>query len=174
MTGIRHLALALAGLVSAPAVGAADDGVLARLAARLDQGDGTQMQAAYAACILGKGNPEATIALFTAKGWRRDDTAKAGRVTLSPGTDALYATVAMDGSFCDVTSLATGTDDALSVLNDLTRTAALPVGPADVMSTCLAMTLGPEIVAEVLSGGSDPVCASDTDSAVRIHFALAT
>lgn len=144
----------------------AQDAALMRLVADLDKPE-LALLGSYAACLAGQGDVQATAGLFTAKGWTRYDESEMGLITLTPATGEIYVTLASDGSFCDVASETTGTVVALGSVQGLATAAGLPVENLETGSDCAAVSLGPRAFAEINSSGNDPVCQSETTSAVR-------
>jgi hypothetical protein len=163
---MKHLTLALT-LLATPTF-AQDNAILVHMTRDLDKPE-KALRAAYAACIAGNGQVEATARPFTENGWTRSDDTEMGLITLTPAEGDLYVTLAADGSFCDVASESQGTDAALSSIQILSGAAGLPVEMLETGGECLAASIGMGMV-EIMSSGNDPVCLSETTSAARFFF----
>lgn len=166
---IRPLALVALAVMVAPAF-AQDAAMLQHMTGDLDKGDTPKtLRAAYAACMLGAGDLEATAGIFTDAGWAREDDPEMGLTSLAPPGAEPAILMASDGSFCDVATETLGTDTALSTLQILSGVAGVAPESVDVPTGCLAFRLG-STLAEISSTGNDPVCQSETTSAVRFTF----
>ncbi len=124
---------------------------------------------AFAACIVGDGDPETTAALFTDAGWVRQDDDEMGVVELS-ADPAFYVTLYDAGRICSVGSSADSTHKATFTLQTLANFANLPTVPIPDELDCTAFSIGDTARAYVSGGGQDPVCDSDTDSEIRFTF----
>lgn len=169
MSRLRVFAVLTALLAGGPAL-AQDDGKLAMLLPSLSQDDATtQMTAGYAACLKDFGNAEAIAGSFTSNGWTRRDDTEAQIIQLEPEMgEKTAAALAVDGSYCHVESFSLTTGQAghvLAMTLQLVGLQGAQVG-ADAQG-CMTFTLANGIVATLTSGGQDPVCASQTSSAVR-------
>ena len=151
--------LALLALMSAPA-------------AAQDADPMGQMVEGFLACVSGNGDLDMTEAVLDAAQWTRSDEGEDGLTYFFPGTgEDSFAYLADDGSFCHVESTVLGSETASQIL------AALLDAPEGVPffyskddMGCTRLDLETGVTATLTSGGNDPVCASDTDSAVRFDF----
>lgn len=167
---MRATAALLALLLSAaPAV--ADDMVLSIMGRKLDQpaAEGGHVSAVVA-CWRGAGDADLTAALFAEGGWTADHDTEMGLIFLASPAGDLAATLADDGSFCEVASERRGTSQASQVLVPMLAAAGLSLQSGNGPSGCQAFMPKPGVTVEITSTGQDPVCASDTTSAIRMNF----
>jgi hypothetical protein len=123
-----------------------------------------------AACVLGGGVVEATAALFTETGWTREDDTEMGLIYLSGPQGDLGATVALDGSFCEVASEAIGTETARAYLVATLAAAGASQDLGTDPFGCTTHLAAPGVTGTVTSTGQDPVCEDAGTSAVRVTF----
>jgi hypothetical protein len=166
---MRAAALIGCLLVATPV--AADDAVLAVMGRKLDRAaDAGGHVSAVIACYRGHGDAEKTAAFFTEAGWSREDDSEMGLTYFASPAADLGVTMAADGSFCEVASETRGTDLALSAFVPVLAAAGLSYDTADTDIGCAAFLPEPGVRVEITSTGQDPVCASETTSAVRVIF----
>jgi hypothetical protein len=131
-----------------------------------------QLVEGYMACMSGGGQVDLTQSMLEALSWTRNDEGEDGLIYFFPGAgEDTFVYMADDGSFCHVESTSVDSATASEIL-----AAALgpPEGAAfdytkDEMG-CTRLDFDTAMTATVTSGGNDPVCASETDSAVRFLY----
>jgi hypothetical protein len=160
--------LLLPALALSATTAAADPAMLAGLAAMIDDGEGGGLSSAYAACAAGAGDPEATAAFWTGEGWQRTDETEMGLIVLSSPAARWSVTLAADGSFCEVASEQDGTGYAMAQAMAVSMMAG-GANPSTGPDGCTLFEL-PAAKMALTSTGQDPVCTSDTTSAVRVTF----
>ena len=130
----------------------------------------TVLRAASAGCVLGLGDVEAIAAPFVATGWSRMDDDEMGMTSLTPPSgETVYVSVYDEGRICDVSSEVWGTDAALGEVQILSGIAGMSLDPIDRADDCLSMTLTAAVNVTITSSGNDPVCQSETTSALRFE-----
>jgi hypothetical protein len=162
---------AFALVLACPTVSSAADADLTAIAQdlALKAQDGGYA-AGIAACILGKGDAKATEKLFTTGGWTATRDEEMGVIDLMSPAGDLYGMIATDGGFCQVSSEAIGTGPVMdAVVGVLSATSDSATTVKDVIG-CTAFVPMKGIEVGVSSSGNDPVCQSDTTSAVRVSF----
>lgn len=138
-----------------------------------DADPANQLTEGYLACMSGGGQVDLTqTMLVDALQWTRSDEGEDGLIYFYPGAgEATFIFIAEDGSFCQVES--TGIDSA-TASEILAKTLAPPDGaPFDYSKDdmgCTRLDFDTGVTATITSGGNDPTCASETDSAVRFQF----
>lgn len=152
-------AAAILALLSGPALGQ-------------DADPHNQLVEGYMACLSGGGQVDLTESMLTAAQWTRSDDGEDGLVYFYPGAgqDTLVY-MADDGAFCHVESL---TVDSATASEILANTFDGPEGaPFDYSKDdmgCTRLDFATGLTATITSGGNDPTCGSETDSAVRFAF----
>ena len=147
--------------------------LLASPALAQDADPANQLVEGYMACMSGGGQVDLTGSmLIDGLAWIRRDDGEDGLIYFYPGAgDSTFVYMADDGSFCHVESTAVDSSTASELL-------ATSLGPPDgapfVYSKtdmgCTRLDFDTGVMATITSGGNDPVCGSDTDSAVRFEF----
>ena len=104
-------------------------------------------------------------------GWEGDTDPEMGLGFLYPPADSqVFITVALDGSFCQVESATIGSESAANRLRgELDRFGDAPEYGKDDMG-CTRLDLGDGYAVTITSGGNDPTCASDENSALRFTY----
>ncbi len=129
------------------------------------------------ACILGGGDVAATEAILAPFGWTTDAESEAdmGLVSFLPAVgEATWVYMGTDGSFCQAESTVIGTEKAFQVALASLEGAELAVTANEKDDLgCDGARLANGVLLSLTSGGNDPTCASDTDSALRAIFAPA-
>jgi len=137
-----------------------------------DADPGNQLVEGYMACLSGGGDDALTGAVLDALQWTRDEAGEDGLINFYPGIgESTLIYMADDGSFCHVESLSVGSATASEILAATLNAeggAAFEYAKDDMGCTRLDLDTG--VTATITSGGNDPVCGSDTDSAVRFAF----
>lgn len=162
---LRRLTLALA---LAPTLAAAQsmEAVTAKLSA---PGGIEQQMGAVAACLVGKGDPDATLALFTEAGWTAERDAEMGMIYLAPPQGDVYVTLGDDGRFCDVASEAIGLGEAAGMTTELSFAANVAIMPSYDAQGCKTLDYEGARIA-LTTTGQDPVCDMGDTSALRITW----
>ncbi len=164
-------ALLLSVTLVSPAF-AQDAQTLGALLPQLSAEGDSVLQGAYAACILGGGDVDATAGYFTQAGWTRTDDSEMGITELAGVNGGAYVTLYDDGRICSVTSEVLGTPIAEATLATAIALAGWPISPTEGEDGCAAFLM-PEIgIATLTSSGQDPVCQSEGSSDVRFIFGL--
>jgi len=152
-------ALGLACLALAPMDALAD------AALEMDQG--------ISACLFLGDDAQNVHKTLSAQGWEGDVDNEAGVGYIYPnGSEATVVTVGMDGTWCNVESFVQSSEKSAMQLRDYLEG---PDSPFEVSYDksdmgCTQFGLGDGWSATVLSGGQDPICGADTNSAVRIEY----
>ena len=150
--------------------------LLASPAFAQDTGPREQMAEGFMACMSGGGRLDLTESMLAdAMSWTRDD-GEEGLLYFYPGdSDSTFVILARDGSFCHVESMVIDSSTAAQLL---AVTLAPPDGAPFVYSKtdmgCTRLDFDTGVMATITSGGNDPVCGSETDSAVRFEFSAAS
>ena len=138
-----------------------------------DANPNNQLVEGYLACMSGGGQTDLTeVMLVDALQWTRSDEGEDGLTYFFPATgEDTFVYIADDGSFCHVESTAI---DSATASELLAASLAPPEGAAFEYSKddmgCTRLDFETGVTATITSGGNDPVCGSQTDSAVRFEF----
>ena len=138
-----------------------------------DADPANQLTEGYQACMSGGGQVDLTQAMLVdALQWTRGDEGEEGLIYFYPGAgENTFVYIAEDGSFCHVEST---TIDSATASEILAKTLAPPEGaPFDYSKDdmgCTRLDFETGVTATITSGGNDPTCGSETDSAVRFAF----
>ncbi len=101
-------------------------------------------------------------------GWNGDADDEMGLGWLYPATtEDPFITVAIDGSFCQIESASIGTETAATRLRAYLDQAGQGFDPDKDENGCTRFDLGKGYAVTLTSGGDDPTCASDDNSALR-------
>lgn len=127
------------------------------------------------ACILGKGDVAATEAIFTSFGWTSEADAETGLVSFYPAAgEETFAYMSAAGEFCQAESLTIGTEAAFQAALISMQGAEITVTANETDDLgCDGARLSTGALLSLTSGGNDPTCNSDTNSALRAIFAPA-
>jgi hypothetical protein len=125
-------------------------------------------------CMLGEGKADTTVAQLGTYDWTSEADAEMGITTFTPPAGPTMGMVSNEVGFCHVESSAIGTGDA-----EMAFSLFMMGGNSGIEVTaegadadgCMTKTLSNGAVAVLTSGGQDPVCESDADSAWRFEFA---
>lgn len=131
-----------------------------------------QLVEGYVACALGGGKVDVTVPMLGLYGWTSETDAEPGLVYFQPAVgEATFAYMTDEVQFCHVESTVLGTEAVTSLL-EFTIQASGQVSVTDRVTEegCSVLMLSNGVTAQITSGGQDPVCASDSDSAVRFFF----
>ncbi len=146
--------------------------VLASPVAAQDADPHNQLVEGYLACMSGGGQLDLTQSMLEALEWTRSDDGEEGLTYFFPGAgEDTFLYLADDGSFCHVES--TSIDSATA--SEILATALAPPegAPFDYSKDdmgCTRLDFDTGVTATITSGGNDPTCGSETDSAVRFQF----
>jgi hypothetical protein len=165
---IRTALLALC--LGTPAL-AQDYGIVSFMTGDLDDRDPAKAyRSATAACLLGKGDPAATVARFTEAGWTVTEDADMGLTQIASADPNTYVLMATDGSFCAAYSETLGTDSGIANVQIVGGAGGFSMASVDNPMGCIAFQLAPEVQVEITSSGNDPVCTDAATSSVRFTF----
>ena len=148
---------------------------LAAPAAAQDATPEGQLVEGLLACIFGNGDVAATEAILAPFGWTSETDADAGMVSFYPAVgEATYVYMSTAGEFCQAESLTLGTEAAFQAAQAGMQGAEITVtaNEKDELG-CDGARLSTGALLSLTSGGNDPTCDSDTDSALRAIFAPA-
>ena len=93
-----------------------------------------------------------------------------GVTALTPSAGDAYVMLYDEGRICDVTSEVLGTQTALDAVQVLSGIAGLTLDDIDQADGCTALALSPTARVTITSSGNDPVCTSDSTSALRYEL----
>ncbi len=141
-------------------------------AAAQDADPANQLVEGFMACVSANGDLEMTEAVLDAVQWTRSDDGEEGLTYFFPAVgENTFAYLADDGSFCHVESTVLGSEATAQILAALLDAPeGVPFFYAKDDFGCTRLDLETGATATIQSGGNDPTCASDTDSAVRFDF----
>ena len=149
--------------------------LLASPALAQDADPAGQLVEGYVACFASHGSLETITPTLAQFGWTLEP-GEDGLTNAMPGAgNATFAMIADDASFCHVESLTIGTTAAAAILEAAMQgvDAPLPAATKDA-DGCTQYDLDDGTTVTLTSGGNDPVCTSDTDSAVRFDYSATT
>lgn len=177
-SGLMVAALAFpAGLSAQTSTGGENEGAIALLnaATHLASDDSkSQLRAAYSVCLLFGHNGRVTAQTFEQDGWSITEHSEDEIFEVTPpNSDNLAVYIAMNESFCGVSSGSTGTDAALEEIAYLMTLSGEEVLPdvSDDGCPLLIMTIKDAevtLAAEVFSDEEDAACESPANSHVTI------
>jgi hypothetical protein len=124
-------------------------------------------------CILGEGKADTTVAQLGGYDWTSEADTEMGVTSFVPPAGPTSGMVSNEVGFCNVESSAIGTDDAETAFDlfMMGGNSGIEVTAEGTDADgCMTRTLSNGAVAVLTSGGQDPVCASDADSAWRFEF----
>jgi hypothetical protein len=147
--------------------------VLTAASAGMAQGT-PSLTAGIKACMAAAGDPVAISAAFAAAGWTAEPSVEEGLISFIPAKDdQTFAFIADTGVFCHVESLNTGSAAMADLLAATLKSEGWETAvPGKNSDGCTLIDLGDSITATLTSGGNDPTCASETDSAVRFEYGI--
>jgi hypothetical protein len=133
----------------------------------------SQLIEGYLTCFMGHGDPDVVAPNLGLYGWTHEAPSDGIAIAYPGAGDETFVLIFEDSSACHVESLAVGTVKAAETLALALPAAgtALPDPGTDALG-CALFDLGSGITATLTSGGTEPVCTSDTTSTVRFDFAL--
>lgn len=140
-----------------------------------DADPNNQLVEGFMACVSAGGDLTMTQALLEAAQWTRSEDFEDGLIYFFPGTgEDSFVYMAKDESFCHVESTSVGSADTSNILVSLLEA---PEGVSFVTATdemgCVRLDLETGVTATITSGGNDPMCESQSNSAVRFDFSKA-
>lgn len=138
---------------------------LADVAREMDQG--------ISACLFYGDDAQKVHETLSAFGWEGDVDNEAGIGYIYPeGSEATVVTVGMDGTWCNVESFAQSSEaSAMQLLAYLEGPdSQFEVSYDKSEMGCTQFGIGDGWSVTILSGGQDPICGSDTNSAVRVEY----
>jgi hypothetical protein len=106
--------------------------------------------------------------MFETFGWEGDTDPEMGLGFLYPQQDSqVFITLALDGSFCQVESATIGSATASEHLRLVLDQFGQEVEYDKDEMGCTRLNLGDGYAVTITSGGNDPTCGSDENSALR-------
>jgi hypothetical protein len=145
--------------------------LLAAPAMAQDADPSGQLIEGIVACLHGGGDVATTEGILTGLGWAAGEDGEDGLVYFYPATgEDTVVYIAKDGSFCHAETAAIGTEAASQIL--LAAVASdgnPPFETSKDASGCTQLIFAGQVSATLTSGGNDPVCASDSDAAIRFE-----
>jgi len=132
-----------------------------------------QLVEGFLACISGNGDMDLSEALLVgALQWTRSDEGEEGLTYFFPGAgEDTIVYIADDGSFCHVESTSVDSATASQILAaTLESPEGVPFEYSKDDMGCTRLDLETGVTATITSGGNDPICGSESDSAVRFDF----
>lgn len=114
---------------------------------------------------------EATANYLADQNWSGDADTEMGLGWLYPeGRENPFITVAVDGSFCQVESSTVDSSTASERLRAYLEAAGQEYEIDKDEMGCTKLNLGDGYAVTITSGGNDPMCGSDKDSALRFTY----
>lgn len=114
---------------------------------------------------------EATANYLADQNWSGDADTEMGIGWLySEGREDPFITVAVDGSFCQVESSTVDSSTASERLRAYLETAGQEYQIDKDEMGCTKLNLGDGYAVTITSGGNDPICGSDKNSALRFSY----
>lgn len=145
--------------------------VLATPVAAQDADPAGQLIEGIVACLHGGGDVATTEGILTGLGWGAGQGGEDGLVYFYPASgENTVVYIAEDGSFCHAETAAIGTEAASQIL--LAAVASdgnPPFESSKDEAGCTQLVFDGKVSATLTSGGNDPVCASDSDAAIRFE-----
>ncbi len=133
-----------------------------------------QMLDGIGACMLGEGRVDLTTKALADISWTTEVEPEMGLVNFRPANgDMTFGYLSDEVDFCHIESIAIGTEDAQTMFNLFLmggNTGIKVTTSGTDADGCTTHTLSTGAVATLMSGGNDPTCASETNSAVRFAF----
>lgn len=114
---------------------------------------------------------EATANYLADQDWSGDADTEMGLGWLYPaGQEDPFITVAVDGSFCQVESTSVDSSTASERLRAYLEAAGQEYQIDKDEMGCTKLDLGDGYAVTITSGGNDPICGSDENSALRFTY----
>jgi CubicO group peptidase (beta-lactamase class C family) len=136
-----------------------------------DAGPTDRILEGLVACYTGTGDTNATVTVLKSQGWVQSD-AEEGMIYLSAPDDTTFVYMDASGYFCDTESTTIDSATASEVLATMLQSADVTaIEYNKTPEGCTQLGLPDRTTATITSGGNDPTCGSDTDSAIRFEFA---
>jgi len=131
-----------------------------------------EMRQGIEACLYNGGDAVATHDYLAEQGWSGDADDEQGIGYVYPeGSDATVVTVALDGIWCNVESFTQSSEaTAMQLLALIENDSNYDISYDKDDMGCTQFGLGDGWSATILSGGQDPICGADDNSAVRFQF----
>ncbi len=142
---------------------------LVQMVMPLDASGGGGMAAAYATCLLGRGEVESTAGFLGSRGFDMLEDAESGEVVLFSGNSPYGVMLSRRQPFCMISSESVGTAEAAAHLLQVAGGAGLEIMPAVSAQGCTGWRIGDARV-EVGSTGQDPSCEDPGNSALRFTW----
>lgn len=162
--------IAMTGLGPVAASAQDWDVVRGMLALLASEDDYNAQKGAFAACLLGDGDPEATVKLFTKAGWEAED-AGGGAIDILPPRGNLIAGIYLDGDICSVSNYAQATEEVPHEMEIFLTATGFSWGGNLMVDGCpQGWRIGNEVIASLTSGGQDPECTSPQSNEVRFYY----
>jgi hypothetical protein len=132
-----------------------------------------EMDQGISACLFYGDDAQKVHETLSAEGWEGDVDNEAGIGYIYPnGSEATVVTVGMDGTWCNVESFVQSSEkSAMQLLAYLEG----PESPFEVSYDksemgCTQFGIGDGWAVSILSGGQDPICGAEDNSAVRVEY----
>ena len=136
-----------------------------------DADPSNQLLEGYVACAMGEGLPDKTLDALSLYGWTFDVDIHLGTYSFLPGVgEDTFAFMSPTPDYCQVESTVLGTDRAVELMGYLSTSGVEIADTETNYDGCVTLTLSNGVVAVITSGGTEPVCTSDKNSAVRFFF----
>jgi hypothetical protein len=130
-----------------------------------------QLVEGFMGCMVGAGDLDATTGALAAVGWTVSTDGEDGLIYFYPAVgEETMAFMADDGSFCHVESLSQSTEIAAQALQAAIEANGNTWEPSKDDMGCTRFDLNSGVQATLTSGGQDPICGAEDNSAVRFAF----
>ncbi len=131
-----------------------------------------QLVEGFLACFSGGGIPDLTASMLDVFMWSREEAPDEGLIYYYPAVgEDTFAYMADDGSFCHVESVTVNSEATSQILAiSLGGAEGAPFDYSKDEMGCTQLDFETGVTAVITSGGNDPTCGSDIDSAVRFTF----
>ena len=131
--------------------------------------DADAMRQAISFCFATEGDVEALTERVKSDGWTAERDEETGLVNFFTDTSAnTFGFIATDGSFCHAESMTLSSEDTAMILQEVVAEYEYDFDKDDMGCTMLSFAgFGS---ATITSGGQDPICGAENNSAVRFNF----
>lgn len=129
------------------------------------------MAMGMAGCLEGAGDAQAIANGLIAEDWSGDTDDEQGIGYLYPlnqQTEDTFLMVGLDGTWCHVESTVLSSETAAGLLRELLSDIEYDIDKDEM--GCTMFNLGDGITATITSGGQDPICGAEDNSAIRFNF----
>ena len=131
--------------------------------------DADAMHQAISFCFDTEGDVDALMERAKSDGWTAERDAEMGLVNFFTDASAnTFGYMALDGSFCQAESMTLPSEDTAMILQEVVAEYEYDFDKDDM--GCTMLTFEGFGSATITSGGQDPICGSDENSAVRFNF----